>query len=137
MARDSISARRSVIAGLKLTTALHRRNAAGKTALDLIIAFNCGDELKKVTLINKWIGLLSDADIDLHKHAQTELELHPDSLIILRCYREIKAEILFDWSNEIQIEIIENRVKSHYQSIDPDYMCEAWCGRESCLSKLG
>jgi hypothetical protein len=136
MTRDSISDRRTVISNLRWTTDLHRRNAAGKTALDLVIAFNCGDEPKKVTLINKWIALLSDADINLHKYGQTELELHPDGLIIPRCCREIKAEILFGRSNDIQINVTENRIKAQYQSLDPDYMCEAWCGRESCLSKV-
>jgi hypothetical protein len=136
MARDSISDRRTVISNLKWTTDLHRCNAAGKTALDLIVAFNCGDDSKKVTLISKWIALLSDAGIDLHKYGQTELELHPDGLITTRCCREIKAEIVFGQSNDIQINVTENRVNSRYQSMDLDYLCEAWCGRESCLSKV-
>jgi hypothetical protein len=135
MVRDTISDKRTVIANIKWTTDLHRYNAAGKTALDLVLTFNCGDGQKKAVLINKWLALLSEAGINLHKYGQKELELHPDGLIVSRCCREIKAEVVFGQSDDIQINVTENRVKSQYKSLDPDYMCEAWCARESCLSK--
>ena len=94
------------------------------------------DEQKKVALISKWLALLSEADINLHEYGQKELGLHPDGLVIPRCCREIKAEIVFGRSDDIQINVTGNSVKSQDQSLDPNYMCEAWRARESCLSKV-
>lgn len=120
---------------LQLTNDLPRRDINGDTALSVIVSFMSGSSQESATFISRWLAMLSEIGIDLREYWHSEQLVYPGGFFSL-CCRRIRVGLVFGPLKHDAKVTITNRVKSRFSTLDPNYMCEAWRGRDRCLSKL-
>jgi hypothetical protein len=128
---------------LKLTKDLYRVDNYGRTALGCILCYASHDKSHTITLISKWLMLLSKNGVDSHEYLRQEIQRYPDGYKVDDCCRSIKLTICFnDVGNGLHFDI-ENVTRSIYRHLDPVYLCEAWRRRDrlpgsasTCLSRV-